>query len=242
MTATTISLEASPREATGRRANQALREEGRVAGVLYGVGTEPTILSVDSLDFKRTYERAGEAQVVTLTLNGAEHPVLIKEIAFDPRNEAPIHVDFWRIDLTKEITAPVPVAFMGTSSAVRDEGGTLVRVITELEIKAVPTALPRELVVDISALKTFEDAIVVGDIVLPEGAEIIGHGENDTVATVEAPRTEAEMEALDEAVEGDVASVEGVEKEEGEEGAAEGDEKKEGGDDAAEAAGEGDKE
>ena len=201
-----------------------------MAGIMYGFETEPQMVSVDLMQLQKTYANAGEGQVVTLKLGKDEHPVLIKDMGFDPRFEEPSHVDFWRIDLAKEVEAPVPVEFIGVSAAMKDEGGTLVRVLTEINVKALPSALPKQFTVDISALATFEDSIGIKDLDVPEGVTIL-NDENETITTVEAPRTEEEMEALEGAVEGDVTDIEGVEKEgeEGEEGAeGEDGEKKEG--------------
>lgn len=229
MAANTVKLEAKKRTKKGRRHTAKLKAEGRIPGILYGAGIESTMVSVESLAFRRAFEKAGEGQILHLDVEGTEHPVLIKDLGYHPQFEEPAHVDFWRLDLSKEIIAPVQIVFEGFSPAVKGDGGTLVKVLTELEVKALPTALPEHFVVDLSKLINFDSSISIADIVIPEGVTLM-HELTETVATVEAPRTDEEMAALESAVETDVTKVEGVVKDEPVEGeATEENDKKEGG-------------
>ncbi len=83
------------------------------------------------------------------------------------------------------------------------------KTLDELSVRALPSDLPREIIVDLSALKTFEDRITVGDLQISDKIEILV--EPDTVvAMVDEPRTEEELAALDDAVDADVSKVEGV--------------------------------
>jgi large subunit ribosomal protein L25 len=81
------------------------------------------------------------------------------------------------------------------------------RTLEEVDVLALPSALVRELEVDISALATFDDVIRVKDLTAPAGIEILTEVET-AVASVQPPRTQEEMDALDEAVVEDVDAVE----------------------------------
>jgi large subunit ribosomal protein L25 len=211
-----ITLKAEARELEGRATN-ALRDENIVPAVVYGAGEEPVNIKVSRSDFDRTYRQAGESTVVNLELDGKTIPTLIHDVQFDPRTDFSRHADFLRIDMNKPVETAVALSFVGEAPAVEVQGGMLITSLEEVEVRALPTALVREIEVDISTLATFDDAIHVSDIKAPEGVEILTDMEL-TVATAQPPRSEEEMEDLDAPVEGDVDAVEvSTEKKEEEE-------------------------
>lgn len=199
-------LQAVARTEQGRK-TEMLRAEGKVPAVLYGSGVNPTNLTVDRNAFVRAYNQAGTSTVIDLEVDGAAHPVLIAEVQRNPLNDFVTHVDFRRVDLTKKIEAKIPLKLTGVSKAVKDLGGTLVQALEEIEVVCLPNALVHNIAVDISTLATFEDVIRVSDIKLPGGLELRTELEA-AVASVQPPRSEAEMAALDAAVDADVSKVE----------------------------------
>ncbi|MEK9130890.1 MAG: 50S ribosomal protein L25 [Patescibacteria group bacterium] len=217
----TIVLNATKRTDIGRN-NFAARAEGQIPAVVYGSDIQPQSVSVESSAFSRTLRSAGESTIVDLTVEGTKEPikVLIQDVQRDPVRSNVIHVDFRQVNMLKLIEAKIPLNFIGDSAAVHALGGTLIKSLEEIEVRCLPSKLVHQIDIDVSVLKTFEDAIHVSDLVVPEGMEILTEG-NYTLATVEAPRSEAEMAALDAAVEVDVTAVE-VEKKGKEEEAAEG--------------------
>lgn len=214
-----FTLAAHLRTETGRKTN-ALREEGKVPAVVYGAGTDPKMLTIDRNQFVKTYKDAGESSIVELAVDGAAPlHVLIQDYQLDPIRGEVTHVDFRSVDMSKEIEAEVELEFVGESMAVKALGGTLVTQKDSVAVRCLPLKLVRNITVDISSLKTFDDVIRVEDIAAPEGITILDDGQI-TVAAVNAPRSEEEMAALDKAVEMDVSQV-AVEKKAKEEEAAE---------------------
>ncbi|MEK7105215.1 MAG: 50S ribosomal protein L25 [Patescibacteria group bacterium] len=218
-----MTLNATTRTTMGRK-NYATRLGGQIPAVVYGSDIQPMNISIDNSTFVKTLRKAGESTIVDLAVEGQKEPVkvLIQDVQRDPVSSDVIHVDFRQVNMSKPIEAKIQLTFTGEAAAVFALGGTLVKSLEEIEVRCLPTKLVSHLDVDISGLKTFEDAIHVKDIVVPEGMEVLSDAEY-TVATVEAPRSEAEMAALDEKVELDVTKVEVEEKgkkdEEGEAGA-----------------------
>lgn len=211
-------LEAKTRTERGRKTS-VLRASGAVPAVVYGSGTQPLNVSVDRNQFVKMYKEAGESSIVELKIDGATPlHVLIQDYQIDPLRTEFTHIDFRSIDMNKEIETEVDLEFIGESAAVKALGGTLIPALESVEIRALPSKLVRSIKVDISALVTFDDAIRVSDLQVPEGVIILSDAEQ-AVASVEPPRSEEEMKALDEAVEIDVTAVEvAKEKKEGEEG------------------------
>jgi large subunit ribosomal protein L25 len=222
-------ITAGLRQEKGRKTN-ILRAEGKVPGVMYGFEvTAPVSVVVDRNAFNKIYAKAGESMVVDLEIDGKSHPVLISDIQRNPLTDFFTHVDFRRVDLKRKIEAKIPLKLVGESPAVKTHGGTLVQSLEEVEVLSLPDALVHEIEVDISALVTFDDMIRVKDVKLPDGIEVKTWAEQ-TVATVQPPRSEAEMAALDAAVDSDVSKVEVLtekKEEPGAEGAAPADAKSE---------------
>jgi large subunit ribosomal protein L25 len=107
-------------------------------------------------------------------------------------------VDFYQVRLDEKVKVTVPLVFAGESPAVKNEGGVLVKSLQELEIEALPTNIPEEITVDISSLETFGDSIYVRDLAIPANVEVVTAGDS-AVASVQPPRTEEELKALEEA-------------------------------------------
>jgi len=214
-------LQVETRTETGSKALPAIREEGKVPGVMYGPGKEHSVIKVDSLTLQKLYDQVGESLLVDVVVDGKD-PIkaLISDMQIDPLSREPIHVDFYLVDMTKKIQTDVDLEFVGVSAAIKNLGGTLLRVRDSIEIEALPDKLIGSIVIDISQLETFEDMIRIKDLDIPEGIEVLD-GENLMVAKIEAPRTEEEMAALDEEITDDLegVEVEGAKDEEGEEGA-----------------------
>ena len=103
---------------------------------------------------------------------------------------------------------------MGVSVAVKELGGILVKNLGEIEVEALPSDLPHSFEVSIERLKTFEDFIRVKDLKISENVKILGHSEEDVMATVQPPRSEEELAALEKpTAEEEKAAIEGMEAE-----------------------------
>lgn len=202
----TLILKAESRELKGRATND-LRADNTIPAVVYGSGGTPVSIQVTRSEFDRAYRQAGESTVVQLELDGKQIPVLIHDLQFDPQTDFTIHADFLRIDMNKPVEAAIELVFVGESAAVETLGGTLVKSMEEVEVRALPGALVRQIEVDISKLATFDDAIHISDLAIPAGIEVLSEGDG-VIATVQPPLSESQMAALDAPVELDVNAVE----------------------------------
>lgn len=199
-------LKATNRVELGSRVN-ALRKAGFLPGVLYGEKVPSQSVSVGYRDFEKAYKEAGESTLLKLDVSGKSYPVLIHAIAYDPMRGNPLHVDFYAVRMDRALKVKVPVAFLGESPAVKNDGGILVKVAYELEVEALPQDLPHGLQIDISTLVNFESRILVRDIQLPHGVKVLMDAD-EVVALVEPPRSEEELATLAVApVTGEVAEV-----------------------------------
>ena len=185
----TVTLQAEKRDLRGKKL-KALRALGKLPGVVYGPKEESTALTLDAVAFEKVFRDAGESTIITLEGLGEEKEVLVQEVSYDPEKGGAIHVDFYAIEKGKEITVDVPLEYIGEAPAVKD-GGSLTKVLHEVEVTCKPSALPQHIVVDVSVLVDFEVQIHVSDLDAGAGVKIENDPE-EVVALVQEVVEEAE--------------------------------------------------
>jgi len=223
-----VPLTASARDVSAKAG--AIRAEGVVPCVLYGNDTDNIPLSCVYNELVGAYKAAGASTIVELDTGSNKVPVLFHSIDFDPVSDRVIHVDFYAVDLKKEIEAKIPIQFEGEAPAAKDLGGVLVTTLDHVTVKCLPTKLPHSLSVDLSSLENFGDSVTVEAITAPEGVEII-QGTDTVLAIVQEPRKEEEIKPAEEeeGAEGEAAEGEtSAEAKEGEATEGEGEKKEEG--------------
>ena len=208
----TYNLSAAPRDLSVPA--KTLRVEGQIPAVIYGEGVENVNFQMDYQDFRRIYRKAGGSSIVDLEIDGKKFKSLVHRVDFDPVTDKITHVDFLNIRMDKEITAKIPLEFVGQAPAVANLGGILVHGKDEIEVKCLPDKLVHSIEVDLSSLEDFHINISVSDLNIPEGIEVLEDPEN-MIASVSAPREEEAEEAVT-PVEGEGDKEEGK-AEEGEE-------------------------
>ncbi len=201
----------------------ALRKAGKVPAVFYGPKEKSTTIILKASEFKKVWKEAGESSIITLKNGGEEHEALIKDVEVHPVTGIPLHADFYVIEKGKKLEVSVPLEFIGNSEAVK-AGGTLVKVLHELEIEALPKDLPHDIQVDISALTGVDSQIFAKDLKLPAGVEM--KIDPETVIAAIAVAKEEEEEVVSDISAIEVVGAKGKEDVEGEAGeAAEGEDK-----------------
>jgi large subunit ribosomal protein L25 len=190
----TFTLNATPRTEMGKKV-ESLRAEGKLPAIVYGPKQAPTALTLSKIEFDKILREAGESSVITLQGLEKATDVLIHDVAFDARKGGVVHVDFYAIEKGKKITIDIPLNFVGEAPALK-LGGTLTKVLHEIAVTAEPTKLPKEIIVDISALVDFDSQIHVGDLTIPAGVEVETSAD-DVVALVQQVAEEKEAPVLD---------------------------------------------
>lgn len=202
----TPTLKASIRE---QKDNTALRAQGLVPAVVYGKKTPSFSVSVDEKDFIKLFREVGENTVFTLKVEEKKaHNVIVRDVQYHPLSGDIQHIDFYAVSMTDAIETVVGLEFIGEAPAVKELGGTLVKNMDEVEVKGLPGNIPHTISVDVSALKTFDDAIYVKDLKRSDDVEILSE-EDTSIAFVSQPREETEEELIETP---DVSQVEVEEK------------------------------
>jgi len=203
-----IILTATPRPPQGTRPARRLRGEGKIPGVVYGLGTDPITLTVEWRELRAALiTEQGLNAVINLEIDGDRTPTLVKDMQRHPVRRNVLHVDFIRVDLDKTVDVEVTIHLEGEAEAVTREGGVVDQVLQALLITAKPADIPSGLTIDISDLE-IGDAKRVSDIVLPDGVTTSVDGD-DPVVTASHGISEAELEAAEAEVAGEVEGEEG---------------------------------
>lgn len=218
-------LQAEPRSETGKGPAHRLRAAGRVPAVLYGAGVDPTPIHVSALDLLHVFHAMGQASVlVDLKLDGHEYLTIAREIQRDLIRNRFIHVDFLAVRRDEKITVNIELHEVGDSVGVH-AGGVIEHHLREVEVECLPADVPPRIDFDITNLR-IGDSVRVGDLVPPEGVELLTDPDTMVLAVVEPAVMDTELdlavageEAPEEAAE--VTEEEAAEGEAGE-GAAEG--------------------
>jgi len=204
-------LVAHRREVTGKAVAR-LRRAGQLPAVVYGHGHPSQPLQVDAREFEVLRRHSGRNALVDLKVDGGQaQPVMVYGVQEHPVTRRPLHVDFFLVKMTEEMTVDVPIVMNGEASAVTKLGGNLLHLLDTVKVRALPADVPSSLVLDVTPLESFEAMLHVRDVVVPERVTILTDGD-EPLARVQPPRVE---EVLVPAVEEVVEVAEGEEAAEG---------------------------
>ncbi|KAA0233971.1 MAG: General stress protein CTC [Acidimicrobiales bacterium] len=211
-----VTVVADTGRALGTRSSKRLRSEGRVPGVVYGLGQESVVVSVAYPDLRRALTTdAGLNALIDLQINGESQLSLVKDLQRDPVRRDVIHVDFLRIDPTAEVTVEVPISVVGEASEVHAAEGITEQVLTSLTVHCRPDSIPDRLEIDVTNM-TMDDTYMVRDLVLPAGVTTDVNPDDPVVAATLTRAALVEEEEVPEGEEGEVVEGEEGEVAEGE--------------------------
>ena len=206
-----IELQATVRKSVGNGPARVLRRAGQIPAVLYGRKIEPVLLSVNTKDLEQILKKGSFGQfILNLVIQNGKKmtkPAIIKELQTHPVSGSLIHIDFYEVDMKRQIKVMVPVVTTGKAAGI-EEGGLLNIVRREVEVFCLPGDIPEAIEIDISELG-IGDSIHIEDVPLGENVEVSADV-NFTVVTVLSPKVEEEVvEEEEEELEGEEEGAEG---------------------------------
>ncbi len=191
-----LSLTAKAREESGKGHARRMRKAGYVPAILYGPNREATPIKVKAQEL---YSSLASNAIIDLTIEGEESQdkavVMLKDLQRDILKGFLVHADFHEISLDETMVVSVSIELEGTPAGVK-EGGVLSQLLREVEVECLPTNIPSQLTLDVSALE-IGDSLEVGELDLPEGVDFITPTD-ETVVTVIVPTAEIEEEEEEE--------------------------------------------
>jgi large subunit ribosomal protein L25 len=190
MALTRNTLAARVRDGAGKGSARRLRAEGLVPAVVYGRHLDtPVHIAVDPIEVKKAIATPHRLNtLLTLKLDGQpERLVLLKDYQQDPVSREMLHADFIDVRENEQIKVDVPLILVGKPVGVT-EGGILSQSRREIEVYAMPAAIPEKIEADVSALKIAQ-SLHINDVKLPEGVRVKTQV-NYTIAVVSVPEKE----------------------------------------------------
>ncbi len=172
-----------------------MRKAGEVPGVIYGNQLKNTAIKCSAKELHGVYVKAGENNLIEVDMDGKQVACLIHAIAFDPVTSAYEHLDLYAVDMTKKVTTHVPIVFEGECPAVKNLGGVLLTVHSQLEVTCLPSDIPESFTIDLSVLENLRDIITVAKLKIPKGV-IITKSPETAIIIVQEPRKEEVIEPV----------------------------------------------
>lgn len=203
-----LSLE--KRVATGKQL-KSLRAEGQIPSVVYG-GEAPVLTTSSYNITEKVLNEAGYHSPIQLDLAGKAQLAIVKNIDIDPVSRRIINVEFQAVSADEIVEAITPITIVNfEASEASKKHYVILQVMEDVEVKAQPTNLPQEIIVDGSKLAELDDKLTLADLQLPAGVALADKelAETTVIANVYDPAAEAAArEAEDAAAKAADASAE----------------------------------
>ncbi|MGR6330124.1 50S ribosomal protein L25/general stress protein Ctc [Sphingomonas sp. XXL09] len=200
-----ITLAAETRDRVGKGASRALRRDGRVPAVIYGLNKEPTSIHLEEKALTKAL-MTGHFFTSVIMINGER--TLPKDVAFHPVTDRPTHADFLRISEHATVTVAVPVVFADEDECRGiKQGGVLNITRHEVELVVDAAEIPAELTISLKG-REIGDSIHISDVKLPNGAKPAIDDRDFAIATIVPPTVPT---AADEALDAEVAETQSAE-------------------------------
>ena len=174
-----------------------LRKQGLVPGIVYGQG-EPKMISVDGhkLQLDLTRHEGFYSSVLNVEIDGNSTSALLREVQSHPITGLITHVDFQSVAENVEISATIPIHFIGAenSPGVKLNHGIFSSTENEIHVHCLPKNLPEFIEVDVSTLD-LNQSVHLDEISAPAGVKFdaLVRGENPALAAVLPPQKEEEV-------------------------------------------------
>lgn len=150
-----------------------LRADGFIPSVVYGDGNEPVLAQSAYNDTEKVLRAAGYHSTIDITVDKKPYMVIVKDIAVDPVSRKIVNVEFQAVSADKPVEATTPIVIVGYETSEANKlHYVYTQALEEIDVKAKPADLPKEITVDASKLADIDDKLTVADLELPAGVEL----------------------------------------------------------------------
>ncbi|WP_205881147.1 50S ribosomal protein L25/general stress protein Ctc [Leucobacter insecticola] len=185
----TNKLVAEVRNSFGKGVARKLRAAGRTPVVVYGHGTDPVHLSLETHPLSLIIRQANA--IIELDIEGRKELVLVKDVQKDPVRQIIEHLDLIVVKKGELVEVEVPVHVEGESFS----GTNALLELNTLRLSAPATSIPENVVVNIEGAEEGTQ-VLAGGIALPKGCALLDDPEQLVVHVV-VPRGSAADEEAD---------------------------------------------
>ena len=185
-----VILKAELRTITGRKVKN-LRIAGKVPAVIYGSEVKTLPITLDKRDTTNTLNKYSGSTILTIDVEGKEHPALVREIQQDYIKGDLLHVDFLVISLTEKLRTYVSITLIGEAPVLEEYSALIVSGLDQIEVECLPQDLPEAIEVDVSSMEEIGAAIYLKDIPSIEKVEFLSDPD-ELIAVASAIKEEIE--------------------------------------------------
>jgi large subunit ribosomal protein L25 len=226
MSNVSLKVEIRSKEELKNNSSRRLRAGGFIPATIYGQAEEPQSIKIDSRQLKEILKGKSTASLIiemTMSIGGKNKKeiTIIKDAQKNPFTHEFMHIDFYRIQMEKEVETTVPVVILNEeeSFGVKEEGGVVQHGLRELHIACLPMQIPERITYDIIDLR-MGHIIKVSDLIIGSDIRVLNHPEEIIVSIIHPTHLVVEEVAVEEeeaAAEPEVISKEKVSDKEKEE-------------------------
>jgi large subunit ribosomal protein L25 len=226
MSNVSLKVEVRGKEELKNNASRRLRAGGFIPATIYGQAEEPQSIKIDSKQLKEILKGKSTASLIiemNMSVGGKNKKeiTIIKDSQKNPFTHEFTHIDFYRIQMEKEVETTVPVVILNEeeSIGVREEDGVVQHGLRELHIACLPMQIPERITYDIINLKMGQ-IIKVSDLIIDSEVRVLNHPEEIIVSIIHPTHLVVEEVAVEEeeaAAEPEVISKEKIPDKEKEE-------------------------
>ncbi len=187
-----------------------IRAAGFIPSVIYGEEKEPILAQSSYNETEKTLREAGYHSTIDLTVDGKAYMVIVKNIAVDPVTRKIVNVEFQAVSADKPVEATTPIVIVGFDSSEANKlHYVYTQALEEIDVKAKPADLPKELTIDASKLADLDDKLTIADLVLPAGVELADKelSSDQVIASLYDPAAEAAAREAEEAAAKEAAAA-----------------------------------
>ncbi|MCL2538056.1 MAG: 50S ribosomal protein L25/general stress protein Ctc [Alphaproteobacteria bacterium] len=168
-----IKLNAGIRNVAGKGAARAVRNNKKVPAVIYGDKKDPVAIEFDAKSWVELIRKPGlRTKLFEIDTGAGTESAMLIDIQYHPVSDAPVHVDFKRIDVKKPVSVSVPIELINVETApAMKMGGTLNFATRKVAIVAKVNDIPESIAVDLTEL-SIGDVVHGAALKLPTGVEL----------------------------------------------------------------------
>lgn len=194
----TNKLVAAVRETFGKGAARKLRAAGQTPAVLYGHGTDPVHIAVETHPLSLIVRQANA--LIEVEIDGKPQLALVKDVQRDPVRQIIEHVDLVIVKKGEVVEVEVPIHVVGEPFS----GTSALQELNTLRLSAAATSIPESVEANVEGLEEGSQ-VLAGDIPLPKGSTLLDDAEQLVVHVLVPRGAEAEEAEEAEAAEADEA-------------------------------------
>ncbi len=186
-------LPVRPRAEKGKGPCRRIRTTNMVPGIYYNQQGDNIAVLVEMLPLTKLHAKLGSSRVFNLEIEQdgktSTLPSLFKSVQYDPIKSTPIHVDFYGVDLDRDIKVDVRVVVEGKAKGII-MGGQLEVFRDSIEVICKPLDVPEKIVIDVTDLDIGVN-LHIGDVKMPAGVRAVFDESYSVVGVIAVEAEEA---------------------------------------------------